>query len=309
MNRTEITGLIAAPYTPFDNNGNLNLDLVASYAQYLKAQGVSGVFVGGTTGEGMLMDISERKALLEAWMPHKDEDFKVICHAGATSYKDNQQLAAHAESNGATAISVMGPMFLKPNNVSDLIKYCREVTNAAPKTDFYYYHIPSVSGVQLSMHEFLQEAESELSTLKGIKFTDANFLEMNLCLNAHEGKWTILHGQDETLLAGLALGVKGGVGSTYNYMAPLYLQIIEAFDNGDISTARSLQYLAAKFIEYLIAFGGGVIGGKPLMRMVGLDCGPLRSPAGNLSQQRVQEFESIVKELNLLQYMLSPVKK
>lgn len=307
MNETKITGLIAAPYTPFNSHGALNLDLIQSYAEYLKVQGVSGVFVGGTTGEGMLMTLEERKSLLEEWMKYQSPEFKILCHAGATSYIDSQNLVSHAQELKVDAVSVMGPLFLRPDSVEDLVEYCRKVALAADETPFYYYHIPSVSGVSLSMHEFLSRAANKIPTLAGIKFTDSNLMEMNLCIHADQGQWNILHGQDETLLAGLSLGITGGVGSTYNYLAPLYLDIIKDYTEGNIDAAQTQQLKAVQFIKELIHFGGGVIGGKPLMKLVGLDCGPLRSPARNLSRSQLDDFEKRIQNLDILQYMLSNV--
>ncbi|GLR15565.1 dihydrodipicolinate synthase family protein [Portibacter lacus] len=299
---TNLTGIIAAPYTPFDENGEINLKIISKYADYLKKNGVSGAFVCGTTGEGLLMSIEERKAVAAEWMKHRDDQFKIIVHVGATSYKDASSLTRHACEIDADAFSAMGPLFLKPDHVDDLISYCQEIAQAGASKPFFYYHIPSVSGVNLPMVEFLNKAESKIPNLAGIKFTHNNMMEMQLCMNLNDKKWNILHGQDETLLAGLTLGAKGGVGSTYNYMAPLYIKIIEAYNNGDIESAANYQLLAAKFISYLIKYGGGVIGGKPLMKLVGVDCGQLRTPCRNNTSEDIKEFEKAIMALDLLQY-------
>jgi N-acetylneuraminate lyase len=291
----KLTGLVAAPFTPMDKNGNLNLGLVGKYAEKLQNDGVGGAFVCGTTGEGMLMTSEERISVAEKWIEQQNSRFKVIVHVGTTSARQSRELAVHAQNAGAFAVGCMGPMFLKPSKVEDLVTFCAEVSAGAPKLPFYYYHIPSVSDVNLSMPEFLNKAKLVIPNLAGIKFTHRNMMEMFVCLNANDGKWDILHGFDEELLCGLSLGAKGAVGSTFNYLAPLYLKLMKAFEDGDLEAARAYQLESVRFIEILIRYGGGVIGGKPIMKFVGLDCGPLRAPAHNYT---VSELTNYRKELD-----------
>ncbi len=293
----KLTGLIAAPFTPMDNKGVLNLGIVKEYSDKLKKDGVSGAFVCGTTGEGMLMTSGERIAVAEKWIEHQTDSFKVIVHVGTTSAKQSHGLAVHAQKAGAYAIGCMGPMFLKPSRVEDLVAFCSEVAAGASDLPFYYYHIPSVSNVCLSMPEFLNKAQTVIPNLAGIKFTHRNMMEMFQCLKADDGKWDILHGFDEELLCGLSLGAKGAVGSTFNYLAPLYLKLMKAFQEGNIEEARFYQYKSVRFIEILIRYGGGVIGGKPIMKFFGLDCGPLRSPAQNYTPAELTKYRKELEEI------------
>ena len=294
----KLTGLIAAPFTPMDKRGALNLGVVKEYSDKLKKDGVSGAFVCGTTGEGMLMTSEERIAVADKWIEQQDESFKVIVHVGTTSAKQSSELARHAQKEGAYAIGCMGPMFLKPSNVEDLVAFCAEVAAGAPDLPFYYYHIPSVSDVCLPMPDFLEKAKTVIPNLAGIKFTHRNMMEMLQCLKADEMRWDILHGFDEELLCGLSMGAKGAVGSTYNYLAPLYLEIIQAFQDGNMDEARNLQYKSIRFIEILIRYGGGVIGGKPIMKFVGLDCGPLRAPAHNYTQAELSRYRTELEKID-----------
>ena len=287
---TKLAGLIAAPFTPMDKSGTLNLRVIEQYATKLKKDGVGGAFVCGTTGEGMLMTSEERMAVTDKWICEQNENFKIIVHVGTTSASQSKALAAHAQNAGAYAVGCMGPMFLKPSNVEDLVSFCAEVAKGAPELPFYYYHIPTVSDVKLPMPEFLDKAKSVIPNLAGIKFTHRNMMEMFQCLKADGGRWDILHGFDEELLCGLSLGARGAVGSTFNYLAPLYLRLMKAFQDGNMDEARALQYESVRFIEILIRFGGGVIGGKPIMKFIGLDCGPLRTPAHNYTSAELTKY-------------------
>ncbi len=303
----KLTGLVAAPFTPMKNNGALNLGMVVQYADKLKRDGVEGAFVCGTTGEGMLMTMEERKLVAEKWIEQQNDSFRVIVHVGTTSAKQSAELAVHAQKAGAYATACMGPMFLKPSTVDDLVAFCAEVAAGAPDLPFYYYHIPSVSNVFLSMSDFLNNAKSVISNLAGIKFTHRNMMEMFQCLKADGGKWDILHGFDEELLCGWSLGAKGAVGSTFNYLAPIYLKLIKAFENGNLEEAREYQFKSVEFIDILIRYGGGVIGGKPIMKFVGLDCGPLRAPAHNFTAAELTKYRKELEEIEFFNLEQKPI--
>jgi len=280
----KIKGLIAATFTPFKYDGSLNLKVIPAYAEKLKKDNVSGVFVCGTTGEGMLMTEEERMHVAKAWVKEQTDDFKVVVHVGTTSAIQSRKLAEHAQEIGAFATSCMGPMFLAPSKITDLVDFCALVAGGAPNLPFYYYHIPTVSGVNLPMIAFLMEAKQVIPNLNGIKYTNRNLMEIMQCLHLDHGRWDILHGVDEELLMGLTAGAKGAIGSTYNYMAILYNKIIKAFESDNIEKARQLQLRSISFVEILLRYGGGVSGGKPVMKFTGIDCGPLRTPAHNISE-------------------------
>lgn len=299
----KLKGLIAATFTPMFEDGSLNLGLIAPYAAKLKGDGVNGVFICGTTGEGMLMTPEERMAVAEEWIKEQSADFKVIVHVGTTAYLQSKNLAKHAQQIGADAIGCMGPMFLKPTNVHDLVRFSAEVASGAPELPFYYYHIPTVSEIWLPMPEFLKQAQKEVPNLAGIKFTHRNMMEMLQCIRADEGRWDILSGFDEELICGLNMGAQAAVGSTFNYLAPLYRKLIDAFDAGDLKTALDLQYQSIRFVEVLIRYGGGVLGGKPVMKFVGLDCGPLRAPANNLTTAEWKSYGEELKGIGFFDWL------
>ena len=299
----KIEGLIAAPYTPMNKDCSINTGVIRKYADKLKSDGLKGVFVCGTTGEGMLMTSRERMDVAEKWIVEQTENFRVIIHVGTTSSRQSFELAKHASDKGAYAIGSMGPMFLKPSTVTDLVDFCAEVAAGAPELPFYYYHIPSVSGINLSMSEFLMLAGERIPNIAGIKFTDNNFMEMLKCIRLNEGKWDILHGYDELLLAGLSFGAKGAVGSTYNFMAPLYYSIIDDFNNGKTDQARDKQFLSVKVINMLIKYGGAIAAGKALMKSAGIDCGPCRSPIKNIDDDNLSDLTKQLKELQLSDYI------
>ena len=156
--------------------------------------------------------------------------------------------------------------------------------------------MPGLSGVDLSMSDYLKEAKNCIPNLAGIKFTDNNFMEMSKCLTLDNGKWDIMHGYDELLIAGLSFGAVGAVGSTYNFMAPLYYGIINDFVNGDIIKARKKQQKSIELIDILIRYKGALVSGKAIMGLLGIDCGICRKPIQSLTSEEMSKFEFELKD-------------
>lgn len=290
----KIKGLVAAAVTPMDARERLNLPAVDAYAQFLIRRGVRGVFVCGTTGEGLLMDNAERKREAEAWMPYADR-LKILVHVGSTSYAVSRDLAAHAQAIGAHAISAMGPCFLQPAHAEELVGFNREIAAAAPETPYYYYHIPGTSGVNVGMVDFLTQAAPEIPTLTGVKYTSFNAMEEQEIIALDGGRFDILHGHDECLLTGLMLGARGGIGTSYNLTSLLYNDLLAAFERGELERARELQGEAIRFVHLMCNTVNAIAGMKAMLNIYGIDCGPCRLPLRNLSPEEMKALEHAMK--------------
>ena len=292
MKARKLSGLVAAPFTPMHSDGRINTDAIKPYADWLLKTGVQGVFVNGTTGEGVSMTIKERCEVTEAWIKASEGRLKVIVHVGTNCQADAAELAAHAQNSGAYAIASMAPNFFKPACVEDLIGWFKNVAAAAPELPFYYYNMPSMTGVSLPVDKFLVEGKKLIPNLAGVKFTHNNLMEMNQCLML--GDFEVLHGFDEILLCGLSLGAVSAVGSTYNYAGVVYNELLRAFADGNIAKARELQRYSVEIVKIIIKYGGGVRGGKAIMKLIGIDCGECRLPISRFSEQ---EYASLQEDL------------
>ncbi|QBR12360.1 dihydrodipicolinate synthase family protein [Sphingobacterium sp. CZ-2] len=298
MLNKKIEGLIAAPFTPFDEQGELNLELIPSYYDSLKKNQIKGAFICGSTGEGVSLTFQEKVATLKAWtaLTKSDDDFALMMFLGGTNVKECQELARIAEQEGADAISFTSPYYFKPANVKQLAKCCQEIASAAPKTAFYYYHIPILTGGNFNMIDLLQEIDEQIPTFKGIKYTHEDFMDFLSCLNFKGRKYDMLWGRDENMLSSLILGSKGAVGSTYNYAAPLYLDLMEAYENSDFENANALQQKSIDMIRLLGKYGG-IATGKAYMKLIGLDCGTFRLPIANMTEEQFALFQADVADL------------
>ncbi len=296
----KINGLIAAPFTPMDKGGEVVLEKIPDYVRLLGNNKVVGAFVNGSTGEGVSLSQKEKMQITEEWVKAASEkkELKIINLIGGTSYKECIENAKHSEECGVDAIAMLAPYYFKPGSGGQLAEFCAKVAEAVPTVPFYFYHIPVLSGCFVSMYDFLQEASGMIPNLAGIKYTHEDFMDFLTCIHFADGKYDMLWGRDENLLSALVLGARGGVGSTFNYAAPLYYQLIEAFDNGDLEKARKLQQQSIDMIRLLGKYGG-IATGKAYMRYIGFECGEFRLPVKNMSNEAYKQFEKDVEALQI----------
>ncbi|XP_037626845.1 N-acetylneuraminate lyase isoform X1 [Sebastes umbrosus] len=277
----QLTGLVAATFTPLTTEGEINLSVIGPYIDYLtEKQGVNNIFVNGSTGEGLSLTVEERKTLAEDWcVKAKDKKVQVIVHVGCMSLKDSQELAQHAEQIGADAIAVMAPFFLKPKNADVLRSYLQEVASAAPTRPFYYYHIPAITGINVLVRDLLEGIDELIPTFRGVKFSATDLMDFGQCVSYIQPNWSLLYGVDEQLLAGLAMGADGAIGSTYNYAGCHINKLIAAFEKGDLVQARTIQFRMQEILRFAIKLGFDIGVNKQLMIVLsGLSLGPPRLP-------------------------------
>ncbi len=296
----KIKGLIDAPFTPFYANGEVNLEPIERYANMLKKNGLQGVFINGSSGEGYMLTEDERMKLAEAWVKAAPEGFKVIVHVGSTCVNSSRRLAEHAQTIGAFGIGAMATPFPKIGRIEELVKYCEEIASGAPNLPFYYYHIPAFNGAFLSMVELLKAVDGRIPNFAGIKYTYESLYEYNQCRLYANGKFDMLHGQDETILPCLAMGgAQGGIGGTTNYNGKCLTGILKAWEDGNIEEARQLQNFAQEVINVICHYRGNIVGGKRIMKLIGLDLGPNRTPFQNITDE---EEKALKAELDAIDF-------
>ena len=301
--KARLEGLMAAPFTPMNADGSVNLDMIDKQVESLQRNGVKGAFICGTTGESMSLTAAERQEVARRWMEVAPDDFEVMVHVGHTSIELCKSLAAHAQEIGARGMGAMGPFFYKPQSVEDLVGFCVEVAAAAPQLPFYYYHIPLMTGVNLPMVDFLKAAAGRIPNLAGIKFSWQDLMDFGLCRNLDGGRFEMLFGCDEMMLCARVLGARGFIGSTYNFAALLYIRLLEAFDAGDMETACRLQCNSMEMVDVIDRTVGSFLGAaKAVMKMVGVDCGPARQPLRNLTPQQHEGLRAELEKIGFLEY-------
>lgn len=290
----KLTGLIAATFTPFTPQGEINLQVIGPYIDYLmEKQGVCQVFVNGTTGESMSLSIEERKRLAEEWCQRGHGKLEqVIVHVGCMSIKDSKELARHAAEIGVDGIAVISPSFFKPKTASALREFLQDVASAAPDLPFYFYHLPGFTGVNIPARDVLEGIEQVIPSFRGVKFSGSDLMDFGLCASYSQPSWSLLYGVDEQLLSALVVGANGAVGSTYNYVGSHFKDLLSAFENGDLIQAKSIQFKLQELLKYAIKIGFDVGVNKQLMSEIsGLSLGPPRLPLEPCSSAHAQSIK------------------
>lgn len=298
----KLRGLVAAVHTPFSPGGELNLAAVETQAEHLERNGVAAVFIGGSTGESHSLTVDERLALAERWSEvARASGMKLIVHVGSNCLADARALAAQAHELKADAVAALSPSYFKPKTLDSLVACCANIAAAAPETPFYFYDIPALTGVTFAMPEFLAAAD-RIPTLAGIKFTNPDLMAYQNCLHAQGGRFDIPWGVDEYLLAALAVGGVGGVGSSFNFAAPIYQRLFAAFERGDLASARTEQFRSVRLIELLAGFGY-MAAAKAVMGFLGVEVGPARLPNTNLTTEQSARLQTRLNELGFFEWL------
>ncbi len=295
MKIQKLQGLIAAAHTAFNSDGSVNLAVIKDQAKMLIRQKVTGVYISGTTGEGICCSIAERKAVMDEWAKWGKGKLFLIVHIGALALPDVQELGAYAVKAKMDATSIVPPNFFKPGSVEMLIAYLKEALKTSQELPFYYYHT-GMSGVNFDMQSFLEKADGKIKNLAGIKFNYPDLYMYQRCLRALGGKYDITWGIDEWFAGAVALGAKSAIGSTYNYAAGIYYKIWSAVKKGDLKAAEAGMKKVCDIVDILVQYGG-VAGGKVMCKMWGVDLGDVRLPNKTIDEKGKADIIKRIKKI------------
>jgi N-acetylneuraminate lyase len=275
-------------YACYDDKGEVSPDRVKALTQYLIDKGVTGLYVGGSSGECIYQSVEDRKKTLEAVMEVAKGKIVIIAHVACNNTKDSQELAAHAESLGVDAIASIPPIYFHLPDYA-IAKYWNDISAAAPNTDFIIYNIPQLAGVALSVN-LLKEM---LKNPRVIGVKNSSMPVQDIQMFKDEGA-IVFNGPDEQFLSGLAAGAIGGIGGTYAAMPELYLKIRSLFLEGKMEEARQIQNEACRIIYKLCSAHGNMYAViKEVIRIQGgPDVGSVKAPLAEL----VEEDKPICKE-------------
>lgn len=300
--------LIPAAFTPFHEDGSLNLPVIGDYAPMLSGAGCAGTFVCGTAGECASLNSEERRAIVERWMEAASGDFEVYVHVGHCDQREAVALAAHAAGCGAAGVGAMAPWFQAPQSQKDLIDFLHPIAEAAEPLPFYYYHFPAINGVALPMATFLEEAMPAMPNFAGLKYTHENLVDFEACLNHAPHRLRMYFGRDELILPALSIGARAAIGSTYSYAAPLIKELIAAWDAGDAAQACGLYARSNRLIRAMFELPCGYpAAAKGLMALLGLPLGPTRPPLRPLDTESHHRLQALMQSEDLQGALARPL--
>lgn len=224
--------------------------MVPEYARFLKERGVTGVFVAGSTGEGVSCTVAERNLLYAAWaQAARPLGLRAIAMVGALAFEDIKALIGGAEAAAVDAVAVLPPQYFRPADAQALADWVRLVC-AQTSLKVFLYHIPSISKVGASLDgDFgmaaLAPLVADIDNFVGFKYTYEDFYDLSQVAGFEDAasggrRFEVFFGRDEMMTAGLAAPIDGFVGSTYNFASPIYAALLRAHETGDDAEASVL---------------------------------------------------------------------
>lgn len=270
-----IKGVIVPLLTPFDRQGALDHAALARLVEFLIARGVQGLFPGGTTGEGPLLTLDERRALAETVVRAADGRVPVIIHTGAITTRDAVALTRHAQACGADAAALITPYYFRYSDEA-LFRHFAAVCEAAPEFPIYLYNNPAVTGNAIDAGLVRRLAEA-YPNVAGMKDSGGQLENLLRCMGLRGGAFNTASGNDGDILAALALGIDACVSGNANFVPELIVALYHAAAAGDLARARALQ-LQVNSVRYLLEDGRDLSLFKAILQARGVPVGTVRAP-------------------------------
>lgn len=285
MKYAKYKGIFPAFYACYDSEGNVSTQATKDFVEYLIGKGVSGLYVGGSSGECIYLSVEERKQTLEAVMEVAKGRIAIIAHVACNNTKDSQELARHAESLGVDAIAAIPPIYFRlPERA--IAKYWNDISAAAPNTDFVIYNIPQLAGVALTLSLFDEMLKNP--RVIGVKnssmpIQDIQMFKRQAAINNKEV--VVFNGPDEQFVGGRIIGADGGIGGTYGVMPELFVKLNSLIESGDFENAGKLQDDIDEVIYTMCSANGNMyaVAKAALKKLSGIDLGGVREPLLNLA--------------------------
>ena len=296
MKYAKYKGIFPAFYACYDSEGNVSTQATKDFVEYLIGKGVSGLYVGGSSGECIYLSVEERKQTLEAVMEVAKGRIAIIAHVACNNTKDSQELARHAESLGVDAIAAIPPIYFRLPEKA-IAKYWNDISAAAPNTDFVIYNIPQLAGVALTLSLFDEMLKNP--RVIGVKnssmpIQDIQMFKRQAAINNKEV--VVFNGPDEQFVGGRIIGADGGIGGTYGVMPELFVKLNSLIESGDFENAGKLQDDIDEVIYTMCSANGNMyaVAKAALKKLSGIDLGGVRAPLLNLSDEDNDIVEKVV---------------
>lgn len=295
-------GLMPPVFTPLNDDFTVNYAAIAPYAKFLAQNGIKSVLVGGTTGENMSLNVSDRKKLIDKWVEvGKTQGLHIMVQVGGAPLADVLDLAKYSSKAGVDSLLTLPELYFRPQSVSELVSYVELVAEAASNLPVLYYHIPSMSKVEVNMPLFVKEASNRISNFKGIKFTSNDLAEAAQVLRVLKDDQEIFLGADTLLAPAALLGIKSAIGTTFNLFPTLAQDILDAVEKADVVQARALQEKLSLAVEAHTPEGAWVPTMKAGMEIVtGIKVGSPVLPQKPISEEAKKRIETRLKALKVL---------
>lgn len=291
MEKENFKGLFSALLTPFNNDGSINKSSLKQLVDFNIENGIDGFYVGGSTGEGLMLTNEERKEVFECAAKANNGRKTMIAHVGTLSTDAAIDMAKRAEELGYDAISAVAPYYYS-FPLEAVIGYYNDIANSTG-LPMIIYNFPNSGGFSLTKEIANNLFKNE--KFIGIKHTSSDMFALQQ-FKQLDREIIVYNGFDETLLAGLAMGADGAIGSTYNFMGRKFKKIMKDFKEGRLAEAQKGQNEANEIICEMIKYGV-FQSEKAILTEMGIEMGECRKPFLPISGECRKSMKKIAESL------------
>jgi len=287
----QLQGLYSAVLTPFDAQDNVNGAAMRALIERNIAEGVDGLFVGGSSAECFLLSEAERIHTFEIAAEFAGRT-GLIAHCGALSTAGAIRYAKAAKALGIPYIAATPPFYYSYGPPA-LARYYYELSEAVGMP-VMIYNFPENTGRRFDLFDPVIRELFRSDAVFGIKHTDPDIYQMER-IRSLDDSLVIMNGYENNMLAGLAAGAHGNIGSTFNVLAPQFRKIYDLYRAGDHQEALRRQVEANHVMEVMFRFGL-VPTTKYILSTMGIDPGRPRSPFAPLDEEARRQVDRALAE-------------
>lgn len=288
---TKLTGVVPASVTPFDRQGKVDGDALLRLLRWNMSQGADSFFIGGSSAECFLLTYGERVQTFMAAAQLKDEVF-LTAHVGAISTDEAVSFAREAAALGFDAIAATPPFYYGFGS-REVYAYYADIAQAAGMP-VLIYNFPGNTNRPFDLSDPVTQKLFKSDFILGVKHTDQVVFQLERIRALNPGL-TLMNGFDETMVAGLALGAEGNIGSTFNFMYPHYKRIYDLFRAGETDAARALQAKANNIMAALCEVGL-IPAIKWVLGDMGVPVGAPRKPFMSITPRQGRQLKAVLAE-------------
>ena len=294
MGKLHLSGVIPAFYAAYEENGDVSTEKQRELAERYWALGVRSLYINGSSGEGMLLSVDERKRVLESLSNAMGERMKLVVHVGAPSTRDSRELAAHARDHGACALSAVPSIYYRISE-AEVSEHWNQIIDAG-KLPFIAYNIPSLTGFDATP-DFLRRFREKNALLQGVKNTTMSAYQIERYHRLCGDDFNVINGPDEQYIAGRFMGACAGIGGTYGIMPELYLHAEKCVAAKDTDAALEAQTMINDCLDDILSFHSFMAAAKALVRLRFLDIGETRRPVMPLSPEEMKRIPALYEKI------------
>ena len=289
-------GSYVALVTPFDENDNVNFEVLANLIDFHLKSHTDGLVILGTTAEAATMSQEEKDEVVKFVVKKVNHKIPVIVGSGSNSTKLACLASKRYEELGADALLVITPYYNKTNHTG-IIKHFSEVAKST-RLPIIMYNVPGRTGCNL-LPETVATLFAAKENIVGLKEATGNMAQASKTMALTDGKIDMYSGEDGLVVPLLSIGAVGVI-SVWSNVAPAKVhQMCDSFFKGDIETARKIQLEGLPLVDALFS-EVNPIPVKKALNLMGMEVGPLRSPLCEMGETNAAKLAEVMKNYGLL---------